>query len=404
MAIGLFILGYGHNVGSWRAAGAHAGDLLDLDYYVGIARTAERARLDMLFFAEILYSYEQNGRHSGHMAFPTLDPLVLIGALGPLTDRIGLTGTYSTTYTDPFLTAAKLATADRITGGRCGWNVVTTAIDDSARNFSIRHHPDREARYARAAEYVAYVQALWRDAPASPQGTPVLVQAGMSPAGRSFAASIAEVMFTVARDVDQARTFCQDVHGLLQAAGRDPAGVRIMPGIAPILGATETEARVKEDAFFELVHPRIQMALLNDQYGMDFSRYDLDSPLPMQDILNSPRVLDGSRDPSRLIAQVEGRVPTLREYLRQSARVRSHLSFVGTPEQLADQMQFWFESGACDGFNIMPPVIPRELDIVVDELIPILRRRGLFRTEYTGATLRDHLGLLDRVEGSGVGA
>jgi alkanesulfonate monooxygenase SsuD/methylene tetrahydromethanopterin reductase-like flavin-dependent oxidoreductase (luciferase family) len=393
MAIGLFVLGYGHNVGAWRAPGAHAGDLLDLDYYLGIARTAERACLDMLFFAEILYSYEHNGRHSGHMAFPTLDPMVLIGALALVTERIGLTGTYSTTYTDPFLTAAKLATADRVSGGRTGWNVVTTAVDDSARNFSIRQHPDREARYAQAAEYVAYVKALWRQAPPSRQGTPVVVQAGMSPAGRSFAASIAEVMFTVARDADQARAFRQDVHGLLRAIGRDPDSVRIMPGIAPILGATEAEARAREDAFFELVHPRIQMALLSDQYGMDFARYDLDSPLPMHDILNSPRVLDGSRDPSRLIVQVEGRVPTLREYLRQSARVRAHMSFVGTPEQLADQMELWFESGACDGFNIMPPVIPGEIDIVTYELIPILQRRGLFRTEYTGTTLRHHLNL-----------
>jgi alkanesulfonate monooxygenase SsuD/methylene tetrahydromethanopterin reductase-like flavin-dependent oxidoreductase (luciferase family) len=393
IAIGLFVLGHGHNVGSWRAAGADAADLLDLSYYVGIARTAERAKLDMLFFAEILYSYEQNGHHSGHMAFPTLDPLVLIGALGPLTQHIGLTGTYSTTYTDPFLTAAKLATADRLNGGRTGWNVVTTAVDDSARNFSIEHHPSREARYARAAEYVAYVRDLWSQTPPSPQGTPVLVQAGMSPAGRSFAASISEVMFTVARDADHARAFRDDVHGLLRAARRDPAGVRIMPGIAPILGATESEASAKEEAFFELVHPKIQIAMLSDQYGMDFSQYDLDRPLPMQDIVNAPRVLDGSRDPSRLIAQVEGRVPTLREYLRQSARVRAHMSFVGTPEQLADQMQAWFESGACDGFNLMPPVIPGEIDIIADELIPILQQRGLFRTDYQNTTLRGHLGL-----------
>jgi alkanesulfonate monooxygenase SsuD/methylene tetrahydromethanopterin reductase-like flavin-dependent oxidoreductase (luciferase family) len=393
MSIGLFVLGFGHNVGAWRAAGAAAGALLDLDYYAGLAKAAERGKLDMIFFAEILYSYEQNGRHCGQMAFPTLDPLVLIGALGSVTENLGLTATYSTTYTDPHATAAKLATLDSLNGGRTGWNIVTTGADQSAANFSRRDHPEREARYARATDYVDQVRALWRSAPPSAQGAPVLVQAGMSPAGRGFAASVAEVLFTVARDAEAGRAFREDVHALMATHGRSPDTVRIMPGVAPILGATEAEARAKEEAFYELVHPRIQMALLSDQFGIDFSQYRQDDPLPLADILNSPRVLSGARDPARLIAEVDGRTPTLREYLRQSARVRAHMSFVGTPEQLADQMQAWFEGGGCDGFNIMPPVIPGEIDILVDELIPILRRRGLFRTDYAGSTLRSHLGL-----------
>jgi alkanesulfonate monooxygenase SsuD/methylene tetrahydromethanopterin reductase-like flavin-dependent oxidoreductase (luciferase family) len=402
MALGLFVLGHGHNVGSWRAPGAEADDLLNLDYYTRIAQAVERAKFDMIFFAEILYSYEQNGRHCGQMAYPTLDPLVLIGALGSVTSHIGLTGTYSTTYTDPFVTAAKLVTADRLNGGRTGWNVVTTAVDDAARNFSLRHHPDKNARYARALDYVDHVCALWQTVPPTRQGTPVLVQAGMSPAGRDFAASIAEVMFTVAKDINQSRAFREDLHGLLRTHGRDPGNVRVMPGIAPILGATEAEAKEKEDLFFELVHPKIQLALLSDQYGMDFSRYDLAQPLP-QDILNSPRVLSGARDPARLIAEVEGRTPTLHEYLRQSARVRSHMSFVGTPERLADQMQAWFEGGACDGFNIMPPVIPGGLEVLTEELVPILRRRGLFRTEYAGTTLRQNLGIAQRIARTSAG-
>ena len=351
MSIGLFLMGFGHNVGSWRAPGAQALDLLSLDYYAQVARVAERAKLDMLFFAEILYSYEQNGRHSGELAFPTLDPLVLVGALGPLTERIGLTATYSTTYTDPFSTAAKLATADRLNGGRTGWNVVTTGADQSAANFSAASHPERDARYARAADYVHNVAALWDGAAPSAQGRPVLVQAGMSPAGQDFAASVAEVMFTVAKDRDQAQAFRRQLHGLVEAHGRRADQVRVLPGIAPILGSTEVEAIAKEEAFFELLHPRIQMALIGDQYGMDFSGYDLDAPLPLDDILASPRVRSGARDPSRLIAEVEGRLPTLREYLRRSARVRAHMSFVGTPEQLADKMQDWFEAGACDGFQ-----------------------------------------------------
>lgn len=393
MAIGLFVLGYGHNVGSWRANGAEAGDLLALDYYRRIAALAERGKLDMIFFAEILYSYEQNGGHCGQLAFPTLDPVTLISALSSVTRNIGLTGTYSTTFTDPFQTAAKLATADRLSGGRIGWNIVTTGADASAHNFSRRNLPEREERYAIALDYVRHVEELWAQWPKSAQGKPVRVQAGMSPHGRTFAAAVAEVLFTVSRTVDEGKAFRDEIRGLVAAQGRDPDHVKVMPGIAPILGSTEAEARAKEEAFAELLHPRIQMALLSDQFGMDFSGYPLDEPLPLQDILNSPRVLSGHRDPSRLVEQVQGRMPTLREYLRQSARVRAHQSFVGTPEQLADRLQEWFEAGACDGFNIMPPVIPGEVEVLVDELVPALRRRGLFREDYPGSTLRETLGL-----------
>jgi alkanesulfonate monooxygenase SsuD/methylene tetrahydromethanopterin reductase-like flavin-dependent oxidoreductase (luciferase family) len=393
MAIGLFVLGYGHNVGSWRADGTRASDLLSLDYYVELARLAERGKLDMMFFAEILYGYEQAGRPCGQMAFPTLDPLVLIGALATVTDHIGLAATYSTTYTDPFATAAKLATVDRISGGRAAWNIVTTGADQSAANFSRRDHPEREARYARAQSYVDHVRDLWRQWPTSPQGRPVLVQAGMSPHGRAFAANVAEVLFTVSRSVEDGVRFRDDIRGLAAEHCRDPDGVKVMPGVAPIIASTQAEAKAKEEAFYELVHPRIQMALLSDQFGMDFSGYPLDAPLPLDDILNSPRVKSGARDPSRLIEQVEGRTPTLREYLRQSARVRSHQSFVGAPEQFADHLQRWFEAGACDGFNLMPPVIAGEIELIIDEVLPILRKRGLFRADYPGGTLRDTLGL-----------
>ncbi len=393
MSLGLFVLGYGHNVGAWRAAGAGAGDLLSLDYYAGLATAAERGKLDMIFFAEILYSYEQAGRHCPQMAYPTLDPLVLIAALGATTERLGLTATYSTTYTDPAVTAAKLATIDRMNGGRTGWNIVTTGANQAATNFSRRDHPEREARYARAAAYVDDCKALWASVPPSPQGRPVLVQAGMSSGGRAFAASVAEVLFTVSRSAEDGRAFRNDIRALVADHGRSPDQVKVMPGIAPILASTEAEAKAKEEAFFELVHPKIQMALLSDQFGMDFSAYPLDGPLPLDDILQSPRVKSGFRDPARLIAEVEGGLPTLRQYLRQSSRVRAHMSFVGTPERLADHMQQWFETGACDGFNIMPPVIPGEIDILVDELAPILRRRGLFREDYPGTTLRQTLGL-----------
>ena len=393
MALGLFVLGFGHNVGAWRTQAADPADVLSLDYYRQLGALAERGRLDMVFFAEILYSYELMGRHQGELVFPTLDPLVLTAALASSTAHIGLAATYSTTYTDPRATAAKLASNDMLNGGRTAWNIVTTGAGQSAANFSVRSHPERHARYARASEYLATVKALWRAWSASPQGWPVFIQAGMSVDGRAFAAAEAEVLFTVARSIEEAGAFRAQMRELLPQHGRDPSTLRIMPGIAPILGATEAEARAKEEAFAALLHPRIQLALLGDQFGMDFSGFELDREMPMEAIMCSPRVASGERDPKRLIAEVDGRLPTLRQHLDRSAKVRSHHAFVGTPEQLADHMQHWFESGVCDGFNLMPPVLPGEVEVLVEELVPLLQRRGLFRTDYSGTTLREHLGL-----------
>jgi alkanesulfonate monooxygenase SsuD/methylene tetrahydromethanopterin reductase-like flavin-dependent oxidoreductase (luciferase family) len=392
IALGLFLLGHGHNVGSWRSSPKPAADLTSLDYYRALAADAERGKLDMIFFAEILYSYELDGRHEGALAFPTLDPFVLIPALAAVTRHIGFVGTYSTTYTDPRATALKLATIDRLSEGRAGWNIVTTGADRAAANFSTREHPGKEERYARATDYVDAVRRSWQALPAMPQGEPVRVQAGMSPAGKDFAARIAEVMFTIASERDKAVAFRHELQSMLQAVGRDPAGVRIMPGIAPILGGTEAEARANEARYLELLHPRIQLAMLSDQFGMDFSGYPMDKPLPMDDIRQAPRVLSGMRDPDRLIGS-DGEIPTLGEYLRRQARVRSHHSFVGTPEQLADMMDDWSAAGACDGFNLMFPVQSEGVPAFVDEVVPILRARGLVRQDYEETTLRGHLGL-----------
>ncbi|MET0137565.1 MAG: LLM class flavin-dependent oxidoreductase [Sphingobium sp.] len=392
IALGLFLMGHGHNVGSWRSSPTPAQDLLTLDHYRRIAVDAERGRMDMIFFAEILYSYELAGRHEGALAFPTLDPFVLIPALSAVTQSIGFVGTYSTSYTDPVGTARKLATIDRLNGGRTGWNIVTTGADQSAANFSPRQHPGKAERYALAYDYVASVRHQWQAMPPLPQGEPVRVQAGMSADGKGFAATVAEVMFTIARAKDDAVAFRTSMREALTATGRDPADLRIMPGIAPILGGTVAEARQAEERYLELLHPRIQLAMLGDQFGMDFSGYALDAPLPMDDIRQAPKVLSGARDPDRLI-NADGGVPTLGDYLRSQARVRAHHSFVGTPEQLADQLDEWTAAGACDGFNLMFPVQAEGVSAVVDHVSPLLQRRGLLRTDYRGSTLRHHLGL-----------
>lgn len=392
IALGIFLMGHGHNVGAWRSSETPAEDLLGLEHYRRIAAHAERGRLDMIFLAEILYSYETAGRHEGALAFPTLDPMVLHGALSAVTEAIGLVGTYSTTYTHAEATALKLATLDRLNGGRTGWNIVTTGADQASANFSARQHPEKEARYVMAGDYVAEVRRFWQSLPPLPQGEPVRVQAGMSPHGKSFAAQVAEVLFTIARDRETAIAFRREVRGLVAGAGRDPDAVRVMPGIAPIIGSTEAEALAREQAYLELLHPRIQLAMLSDQFGMDFSGHALDKPLPMEEIRQAPKVLSGARDPDRLI-NADGGVPTLGDYLRQQARVRAHHSFVGTPEQLADHLDDWTAAGACDGFNFTFPVQSEDVPLLVDEVVPILRRRGLVRRDYEGHTLRSHLGL-----------
>lgn len=392
IALGVFLMGHGHNVGSWRSSSSPARDLLTPDYYRDLVLCAERGRLDMVFFAEILYSYQCLGRHDGALAFPTLDPFVLIPTLSAMTQAIGFVGTYSTTYTHWQATATKLATIDRLNGGRTGWNIVTTGADQSAANFTTREHPEKDARYAMAEDYVAKVRAWWQAMPPLPQGEPVRVQAGMSPAGKSFAGSVAEVMFTVAKDREAAINFRMELRGLVSQHGRDPEHLRILPGIAPIIGGTEAEARKIEEAYLELMHPNIQLAMLSDLFGLDFSRYSMDAPLPMDDIRQAPKVLSGARDPDRLIDTTNG-VPTLGAYLRQLARARAHKSFVGTPEQLADFMEDWSVQGACDGFNMMFPVQADGLPAFVDHTVPILQRRGLFRRDYSGSTLRSHLGI-----------
>ena len=392
IALGVFMMGHGHNVGAWRSSTSPAQDLLRPDYFRDLVRCAERGRLDMVFFAEILYSYQVLGRHDGALAFPTLDPFVLIPTLSAMTETIGFVGTYSTTYTHWHSTATKLATIDRLNGGRTGWNIVTTGADQSAANFSTREHPEKEARYAMAEDYVAKVRKLWQSMPPMPQGEPVRVQAGMSPAGKSFAGSVAEVMFTVAKDRESAIAFRKELRALVGEHGRDPERLRILPGIAPIIGGTEAEARQVEARYLELLHPNIQLAMLSDLYGLDFSRYSMDAPLPMDDIRRAPKVLSGARDPDRLIDTTKG-VPTLGEYLRQLARARAHKSFVGTPEQLADFIDDWSAQGACDGFNLMFPVQSDGLPTFVEHVVPILQQRGIFRRDYTGTTLRDHLKL-----------
>jgi FMN-dependent oxidoreductase (nitrilotriacetate monooxygenase family) len=346
-----------------------------------------------------------------------------------VTECLGFVATLSTTYNEPFAIAERFASLDHITGGRAGWNIITTANDDAAYNFSRKSHMEKTRRYERAKEFVDVCKGLWDswdddaligDAatgrfvdpsrihpidhrgeffavraasllPRPVQGWPVLVQAGGSPAGMDFAAMVAEVIFAAQGRREEARRFREAMHAKMRLQGRPAEALKILPGLSPILGSTEAEARRKEQELDELVLPEVGVWMLSEQ--MKFRLYDhaADAPLPVAAIRAAGK--DFTPRVASLLNRAEAEMLSIRACAVEVARSRSHGSFVGTPDQLADHMQTWLEDGACDGFNIMPAYFPAELDVFVQEAVPVLQRRGLFRSDYEGGTLRDHLGL-----------
>jgi N-acetyl-S-(2-succino)cysteine monooxygenase len=426
---GLFIYPGGHHLAGWRHPSVAPKDILGFDYYKRAATTAERGLFDLFFVGDMLAAREREGRIVAEGALNNIDSISIDSAVAAATRHIGVVATLSTTYNEPYAIAERFATLDHLSGGRAGWNIVTTANDDAALNFSRKTHMEKGRRYQRAKEFVDVCTALWDswadDAlvgdrvadrfadpckirpldhageffsvknpstlPRPPQGWPVLVQAGGSQAGVDFAASVAEVIFTAQTKLAEALAFRESVASRMPQHGRDPTMLRILPGLMPIIGDTETSALRKEDELNGLLHPAVGVWMLSEQ--LKFRLYDLpvDARLPTADIRASgndftPRVLS-------LLDKADAENLTIRECGRLVAASRSHGSIVGTPEQIVDHILSWFEAGAADGFNIMPPYFPSELDIFVGEVIPILQRRGLFRTAYEGTTLRDHLGL-----------
>jgi alkanesulfonate monooxygenase SsuD/methylene tetrahydromethanopterin reductase-like flavin-dependent oxidoreductase (luciferase family) len=391
--LGLWLLTGGHHVAAWRHPQSDPSGLTEIDHYVRVAQTAERGKLDMVFFEDTLAARERNGGIFGEACFNSLDPLVQIAALAAATERIGLAASYSTTYNTPEVLAAKFATVDVLSRGRAGWNMVTS--DASAgRNFGSGRHPEHTARYAAAHEAVQAVRSAWAEAPPSPQGQPVLIQAGMSSWGLDFAATYGEAIFAMFSDPEASREFRSGLRDRAVAKGRSPDSVKVLPGFMPVIGATEQEARRKAEFYRELIHPRILRAMLGERFNIDFTDRPLDAPFPMEEIMatiddrpnvGGPRArnLAGVRDGETMAAYAE----------RMTARVSAHLTKVGSPEQIADFMQDWKESGGCDGFILQALQIPLEFELFVDEVIPVLQRRGLFRRDYAGETLRSHLGL-----------
>ncbi len=426
--LNLFIQARGHHETAWDHPDATPLALTDIAYYQDLARRAEAAKFDSVFFADSL-TLSGDAARNGRL---WLEPITLLAALAVSTNRIGLIATGSCTYSEPFNLARQFASIDHISHGRAGWNIVTTWMQAAARNYGADHkaHADR---YALGDEFVQVVKGLWDswaddavvddrsgggvyadtdriraidfegafynvagplNLPRSPQGRPVLVQAGASDAGRDFAARHAEAVFTAHLEKATAQEFYADLKARAAKAGRKPDQAVILPGLNPVIGGTEEESQRLLIALNSRIDPEVGRRTLSQRFaGHDFSHLPLDEPLKPGDFPD-PDTLETMKSRAALIVRlVECEGLTLRELLARFAGGRGHFTFAGTPEQVADLIEDWFNDGAADGFNVMPPVVPAMLEPFIEAVIPLLQRRGLFRTEYSGKTLRDHYGL-----------
>ncbi|MDB5569267.1 MAG: Nitrilotriacetate monooxygenase [Hyphomicrobiales bacterium] len=427
MKLGLFIRPCGHHIGSWRHPDTQADAGENFAHFVQMAQTAERGLFDMLFSADshTVWTTSESAIDKVHYV-AWMEPFTLLSALAGYTKNIGLVCTASTSFEQPYSVARKFATLDIITGGRAGWNVVTSGNETEALNFGKDPHPPKAERYKRAREFTDVVVKLWdswdgdafiRDrkngvfsdrskmhvldhhgeyfhvrgplnVARSPQGHPVIVQAGASDSGRQLAAETAEVVFTAHNEIASAQEFYADVKGRMDACGRDREHLKILPGLSVTVAPTREEAESKFRELQELVHPELGVALLSRRLGFDLTGYPLDEPLPPL----PPNAVISSRS-DMISAWSKDGAPTLRELYTRFASARGHFTVVGSPADVADQMEEWFVNGACDGFNFLPATFPGGLDDFVNLVTPELQRRGLFRTAYEGPTLRDILEL-----------
>jgi FMN-dependent oxidoreductase (nitrilotriacetate monooxygenase family) len=426
--LNLFIHGRGHHEAAWRHPAASPLALTDIDYYTDLARKAEAACFDSVFLADTLAA----GDDIASAPRTWLEPITTLAALAGVTSRIGLIATCSTTYTEPFNLARQFASLDHITRGRVGWNIVTTWLATASGNFGGQGPLGHAERYERAEEYMRVVKGLWDswaddavvddraagryaaagavrpinhagpryqvtgplNVPRGPQGRPVFVQAGSSETGRQFAARHAEAVFTAQMEKATAKDFYADLKRLAAAQGRSPSQILILPGLSPVIGSTEAEAHRISRELNDLSDPEVGRKRLSGRFGgHDFSHLPLDRPLSPEDFPD-PALVEAARSRTVvIIGLVRREKPTLRQLLGYMAGARGHFVTAGAPEQIADLIEDWFNDGAADGFNLMPPVLPAMLEIFATEVVPLLRRRGLFRSEYTGTTLREHYGL-----------
>ncbi|TPL93614.1 LLM class flavin-dependent oxidoreductase [Mesorhizobium sp. B2-3-12] len=407
MKLGAFLWATGHHIAAWRHPKAHARAGIDIDHYIQLARTAEAAKFDMIFCEDAAGLREANvdiaSQTSRSIGF---EPISLLSALAVHTNHIGLVSTASTSYNEPYGLARTFLSLDHLSGGRAGWNLVTSASQIEAANFGATGLKPHADRYERAREFAEVVTGLWQgkasghdgqsfsvrdplDLPRSPQGAPVMVQAGASDVGRDLAARTADVVFTAAQTFEEATAFYDDLKGRMAAYGREPDEIKIMPGVSPVVAETEAEAREKFEELQELIPDEVGVALLSSYLSIsDLWRHPIDGPLP--ELPES----EGMKSRQALVVEQSRRDGlSIRQIARHFAGARGHWRIVGTAAQVADELQARFEGGAADGFNVMPSYFPGELDAFATLVVPELQRRGLFRKAYEGTTLRDHLGL-----------
>jgi len=432
LKLGLFIRPCGHHIASWRHPDAQADAGVNFQHFVEMAKIAERGKFDMLFSADsnTAFTGAESALELVHYV-AWMEPYSLLTALSQHTKNIGLVCTASTSFDQPFHIARRFATLDIISGGRAGWNVVTSGNPKEAQNFTSVPHLPKVERYRKAKEFVSVVKGLWdswdedafiRDKKSgvffdrakmhelnhhgefydvrgplnvarSPQGHPVIVEAGLSEEGRQLAAQTAEVVFCAHDTIESAQAFYADMKARTVACGRMADDIKIMPGLSVIVAPTREQAQAKLQQLQELLHPRLGLALLSARIGHDLMSYDLDKPLPP---LPENKVISSRSDMIKSWSKIPGAAggePTLRELCQRFAASRGHYAIVGTPDDVADEMQRWLDNSACDGFNFVPSVYPNGLDDFVNMVIPVLQNRGIFRTEYEGPTLRDVLGL-----------
>jgi FMN-dependent oxidoreductase (nitrilotriacetate monooxygenase family) len=427
LSLNAFLHDTGHHEASWRHPDSGVERIGDIGWYQEIARKAEAAKLDAVFLADGPVWWGTAHRPSNQF-----EPITLLTALATVTERIGLIATSSTTFNEPFNLARFFGSLDRISGGRAGWNIVTTFSQEAAHNFGLSAVPSNEERYGRAQDFIDVVSKLWDSweddalvvdrasgeyvdvsrvheinhtgrylrvkgpfsAPRSPQGRPVYVQAGSSNEGRAFAARNAEAIFTAHQTLGDAQAFYADIKAKARGFGRNADHVKVLPGISPFIGDTPAEAEELYRYFNELTVPAYGLDQLEKMAGVSLRHLELDERVPIEVFGAAGNVLDNNRSRKQVVANiVERDRPTLRELLHRLAGGRGHNVVHGTPVQIADTIQDWFENGAADGFNVMPPLYPQLLDAFTEQVVPILQDRGLFRTEYAGTTLRDHYGL-----------
>jgi FMN-dependent oxidoreductase (nitrilotriacetate monooxygenase family) len=421
MHLGVFVLGTGNHSAGWRYEGA-ATSHMELPVMQEIARIAERGKFDLLFISDSMVMDPTD-----HPSFLCrFEPTTLITALSACTTHIGLGATVSTSFSEPFNVARLFGSIDHLSGGRAAWNVVTTSNLKAAQNFGLEEHLEHELRYARADEFVDVVRGLWDcwedgaivadkttgrfidadkvkplnhkgrffqvkgpiNMARCPQGHPVIIQAGGSPTGLDLAARTADVVFSVVQELEPAKAAYADLKGRMAKYGRAPDEIAVLPGVMPIIGASDGEAREKLAKLQSWITPTNAVTLVASRIGYDVSGHPLDGPVP------PPPPFQGSRTFTHVLYEMAKRENmTLRDLYNLTAAARGHWVVCGTPHGIADTLEEWFTAGAADGFNILPAYFPGGFADFVDLVVPELQRRGVFRRDYVGTTLRDHFGL-----------